>query len=303
MDSNRDEILTAKIDMSSVISQIEGTASYRGAHFEIVSKVAYLIGVSRDIFEKDSNSLMTDTYDKLDREKRARIIHNLCRLRTQMEIWFLKICKGIQQENRSMMAMPEYLPMEIFQQLDNDGVNIYVHLREPSPFLFNINSNIKSRIHNCKNLFPDWVDWNYLSDIFIMPGGTTEEGTKESAAFYYDHQSNYPYRQYINCPAADEDNGNILFNDAKFMTLLYSMNGDEFRYMHLVSDVSDKTKSDIYKFIENSEKTVFIVDCENSDPYALCAAIRNLPYRRFLFRQWGRYQRGCDKKRVFQITK
>ena len=25
-----------------------------------------------------------------------------------------------------------------------------------------------------------------------------------------------------------------------------------------------------------SEKTVFVVDCENSDPYALCAAINNL---------------------------
>ena len=190
MDYDGSNTLTAKIDMSSVASQIDGAATYRGAHYEIVSKVAYLIGVPKEIFEKDNNSLMIDIYKKLDMDKRARIIHNLCRMRTQLEIYFLKICKGIQQENRSMMAMPEYLPTKLFQQLDDDGVSIYVHLRDPSPFLFNINSNIKSRIHNCKNLFPDWVDWKYLSEVFIMPGGTTEEGTKESAAFYYEHQDN-----------------------------------------------------------------------------------------------------------------
>lgn len=40
--------------------------------------------------------------------------------------------------------------------------------------------------------------------------------------------------------------------------------------------MADRTKSNIYTFIENSEKCLFIVDCENSDPYNLCAAIRNL---------------------------
>lgn len=276
MDYESHGSLNINMDFSSIISQLEGSTSYRGAHFEIVSKVAYLIGVQKNIFEKDSNFLMIDTYNKLDMDKRARIIHHLCRLRTQLEIYFLKVCKGIQQEGRSMMSMPEYIPTESLQQLSNDGVDIYKHLHDPSPFLFNINSNIKSRINNCQNIFPDWIDWKYLSDIFVMPGGTTEEGTKESAAFYYANQSHYPFKQYINWPAAEEDAGNILYNDEKFVTLLYSMNGDEFRDLHLVSDVSDRTKSSIYKFIEKSERIVFIVDCENSDPYALCAAIRNL---------------------------
>ncbi len=43
-----------------------------------------------------------------------------------------------------------------------------------------------------------------------------------------------------------------------------------------MSDVSDRTKGNIYKFLEDSDKCIFIVDCENSDPYKLCAAIRNL---------------------------
>ncbi len=84
----------------------------------------------------------------------------------------------------------------------------------------------------------------------------------------------YPYQQYINWPAENE--GNILYCDGKFVPLLYSWNNDEFIDMSLVSDVSDKTKGNIYKFIEESDKCAFIVDCENSDPYRLCAAIRNL---------------------------
>ena len=141
-----------------------------------------------------------------------------------------------------------------------------------------INNEIRNRINNCRDIFPEWLEWKYLSDIFIMPDGNTDDGTKQAAAIYYENQSFYPYKQYINWQP--RDCGNILLNDKKFVTLLYDMNMDEFRDISRVSDVSDFTKSNIYSFIENSEKTVFIVDCENSDPYALCAAITNLDQNR-----------------------
>ena len=245
-----------------------------GEQYEIVSRVAYLIGVGKHFFEKENEPPKIEIYEKLEKEKKARIIRNLCKLRTQMEIYFLKICHAIQREGRSMMAMPEYLPTECFQALDHDGVQIYVHLKDPSPFLFHINRTIKERINNCKDLFPDWINWNYLSDIFIMPDGLTEAGTKAAAQQYYENQSFYPYKQYLNWPA--DDQGNILYCDQKFVTLLYQWNGDAFYDISKVSDVSDRTKANIYTFIDESEKCIFIVDCENSDPYNLCAAIRNL---------------------------
>lgn len=67
-----------------------------------------------------------------------------------------------------------------------------------------------------------------------------------------------------------------LYNDKKFVTLLYQWNEDVFREMDKVSDAATFTKSNIYEFINQSGKTVLLVDCENSDPYRLCAAIRNL---------------------------
>ncbi len=266
-----------EIDLSGIIPQIEGLhPEAKGAQYEIISRVAYLIGVQERIFQNEHEPPKYEIYQKLQRNKRARIIRNLCRIRTELEIHFLKICNAMQREHKSLIGVPEYLPIDCMQELKEDGVDIYRHIQgtSPSPFLFHLNEIIKSRINNCKDLFPDWLDWNYLSQIFIMPDGMTDEGTKAAASVYYENQQMYPYQQYI-CWEPQEC-GNILYNDRRFVTLLYEWNGDEFRDFSLVADVSDATKSNIYDFIEQSKKTVFIVDCENSDPYALCAAIRNL---------------------------
>ena len=43
-----------------------------------------------------------------------------------------------------------------------------------------------------------------------------------------------------------------------------------------VSDAGAYIKNSIYDFINENENTVLVVDCENSDPYKFCAALRNL---------------------------
>ena len=139
------------------------------------------------------------------------ISEKLIELRTQLERNFLKVCHGIQREYRSMLNMPEYLSSEAMKQLYDDGVDIFKNLYEPSPFLFAINLHIKSRINNCRALFPEWLKWEYLSDIFIMPGGDNEKGTIKAAKEYYGKMDFYPYRMYMNWPA--KDYGNILFCD------------------------------------------------------------------------------------------
>jgi uncharacterized LabA/DUF88 family protein len=79
---------------------------------------------------------------------------------------------------------------------------------------------------------------------------------------------------YMNWPVSED--GNILYCDRKFVTRLYGWNDDEFTDLSKVSDVSTHTKQNIYNFIESSDKTVFVVDCENSDPYRLCATLNSL---------------------------
>ncbi|OON84739.1 hypothetical protein BXO88_15830 [Oribacterium sp. C9] len=65
-----------------------------GQQYDIISKVAYLIGVPKKIFENENEPPKLEIYNRLELEKKARIIRNLCSFRTQLERSFLKICQG-----------------------------------------------------------------------------------------------------------------------------------------------------------------------------------------------------------------
>ena len=84
----------------------------------------------------------------------------------------------------------------------------------------------------------------------------------------------YPYQMYIHWSPSDQ--GNILFNDKRFVSLLYRWHNDEFTEYNKVSDAGSYIKDSIYDFIDDSQKVVIVVDCENSDPYKLSATLRRL---------------------------
>lgn len=67
-------------------------------------------------------------------------------------------------------------------------------------------------------------------------------------------------------------------NMKDYDTLLYQWHCDAFTEYSKVSDAGAFVKNNIYDFIDDSEKTVLVVDCENSDPYKLCATLKNLDY-------------------------
>ncbi len=52
---------------------------------DIVSTFAYLIGVRKSIFENPHEAPDMEIFKKLEREKAARIIRNLCIIRTSIE--------------------------------------------------------------------------------------------------------------------------------------------------------------------------------------------------------------------------
>lgn len=266
MDSN-------EINLNCGLEQI----TYKDSTYEIVSKVAYLIGVPKRIFENEHEAPKLDIYERLDLDKTARIIRHLCIIRTAIEKNFKQINELMRMEYRTILSMPEYIPPDSMNQLNSDGINfikksstkLYQHIVE-------INRLISDRINNCKKLFPLWLNWNYVKELFVMPNGLKEEGTKEAAALYYSHKLFYPYQMYINWVPQDE--GNVLYNDKKFASLLYQWNNDYFTEYSKVSDAGSYIKGSIYEFIESSEKVVVVVDCENSDPYKLCATLKNLDY-------------------------
>ena len=269
------------MDQTITVNGVEYTPdqiTYKDSTYELISKIAFLIGVPQSIFEAVREPPQLDVFTQLSKDKSARIIRNLCIIRTSIERNFRKINDVMRFEHRGLLTMPdEWIPSASMQQLNEDGI---VFMKKSSTKLFQhiieINRIISDRINNCKNLFPTWINWLYIKELFVMPDGLTEEGTKQAADTYYANRSYYPYRMYINWIPMDE--GNILYNDKKFATLLYQWHCDEFTEYNKVSDAGDYVKNNIYDFVNNSEKTVVVVDCENSDPYKLCATLRNLDY-------------------------
>lgn len=250
-------------------------AQYKDSTYDVVSKVAYLIGVPKRIFENEHEPPKLEIYEILDKDKNARIVRNLCIIRTSIERAFKHINEKMKFQYRSILSMPEHIPKEAVDQLTMDGINF---VKKSSTKLNNhiieINRILSDRVNNCKGLFPAWLNWDYIRGLIIMPNGLTEEGTKAAANTYFENLDCYPYRVYINWKP--QPRGNILYNDKKFVTVIYEMHNDYFTDYSRVSDAGSFVKSNIYDFVDDAERVVMAVDCENSDPYRLCATLRGL---------------------------
>ena len=245
--------------------------------YVLVSKVAYLAGVERRIFENEYEPPKMEYFSQMDGNPNARIIRNLSMLRTAIEQNYSELYHAMRYDLKNLDTLPALIPTECLTVLKQDGIPLVKANHKLNHYIIDINRHIANRINLCKDLFPLWLNWSYLRELFLMPDGYTESGIKRAANTYYAHKYQYPYQVYLNWSASNE--GNILYNDKKFAVLLYRWHNDYFHEFSKVSDVSSYVKGSIYEYIEGSEKAVVVVDCENSDPYKLCAVLKNLDYK------------------------
>lgn len=267
---------TTTLDYSMSYAEIDDEHfRFKDSTYAIVSKVAYLIGVPKHIFENEFEPPKIDIYNLLEQDKNARIVRNLCVIRTAIERGFKHISEKMKYQYRSILSMPEHIPEEAVRQLTADGINFYKKSSTKlNHHIIEINRLLSDRINNCKHIFPLWLNWGYIRDLVIMPNGLTEDGTREAADIYFSNLESYPYKVYINWDP--QPNGNILYNDKKFVTLLYQWHNDYFTEYSRVSDAGSFVKSNILDFVDFADKVVMAVDCENSDPYRLCATLKGL---------------------------
>ncbi len=201
-------------------------------------------------------------------------MRNLCRIRTAIEKNYGKIANEMRYNVKNLHTLPDYVPTECINELQQDGISIIKSNYKLNQYIIDINRHITNRINNCKEIFPIWIKWAYIRNLFIMPNGTSEAGIKAAGEEYNMYKNSYPYQVYINW--ASINRGNILYSDKKFVTILYEENNDYFDDMSKVTDAGNVAKSGIYRFLDRSEKCAVVVDCENSDPYKLYATLNNL---------------------------
>jgi hypothetical protein len=258
----------------------EVKSSHSNSMYTIISKVAYLIGVPQRIFELEFEPPKMEQFTQLQKDKNARIIRNLCLLRTAIEQNYSELNYQMKWDLKNLHSFPDLVPQDALTQLETDGIRIVKANCKLNQYIIDINRHITNRINNCKSLFPIWLEWEYVKNLFLMPNGLSEAGIRAAADEYYANKNRYPYHVYINW--CYRESGNILYNDEKFCTLLYEANEDVFKDRSKVTDASDSTKESVYDFLEDSNRSIIIVDCENSDPYKLYAVLNNLDQQALL---------------------
>ncbi|MCC8028695.1 MAG: hypothetical protein LIO75_02660 [Lachnospiraceae bacterium] len=241
--------------------------------YTLVSLMMYLIGVEYRHFEKH-DPLLTDSFEKYDRNQDARIIRNLCMVRTALEKHHAQIRTAFMYDLKNLSTLPELIPPEAVNGLCADGIQLQNTRPHVNNYILEINHMLSNRINSVKDMFPEWVRWDYIRPLFLLPNGFKAEGVAAAGEYYHSNRNRYPYQCFINWTR--DDCGNILSSDYKFVTLLYEQNGDSFEDKSLVSDACEQNMDNLYDFLERHEKTLIVVDCENSDPVKLAAALSSL---------------------------
>ena len=123
-----------------------------------------------------------------------------------------------------------------------------------------------------KICFPVWIKPEYLKSIFTVKCGNKKEG-KALAQNFSSKLNNYPYQMFLNFEASE---GNILFNDGKFLDLLYRKNRDKFTDSSKVNDISSMAKDAFQEFLEAADAIHIVVDCENADVFKVYSMLEGL---------------------------
>ncbi len=239
----------------------------------VVATMAYLIGLRegtwRGQYEEDCKGL----FEELEKNKEAKIIRSLCKIRTSLILHFKKTDQGLKYDGKTLYGMEWFDSNDIFF-LDGNCIKVTYSNKNATELTVILNRYISERIENCKTLFSDWVKWEYIKDLFIVPHYNVPAQHKAEFQKFMDNLQFYPFQCYIYW--TPKDFGNILYNDEKFLNVLYSMNEESFEDALKCKSADETTKTEIYNFIDRSVKTILVVDCENSDAYKLYSVLKSL---------------------------
>ena len=259
----------------------------RSLSTHIVSLTGYLLGVNAEIFGREFRMA---TFEELEKRPEAKIIRCLCTIRNSFLKNFGRISIELRNNLTDLDRLTDYFDPELFSYLYSQGIQFLRPNTKPMKYLLNVNMLINERIGKVQPLYPMWVDWSFIRKLFQMPKGGNEKDVSRAIDTYRDNYNNYPYHCYLNWPVYDVrayieepemelnpvPGGNILLNDRKFLILLYRVNGAEFSEWKYVTDISADVQDDLGAFLEDCRRIILVVDCENSDPYKLCAVLKGL---------------------------
>ena len=273
------EIPQAPTDRQRAARLRDAHNEYRNPTHLIVSTIAYLIGVDRKHFENPNEPPLLSIFEQLDQSKDNRILRELCMLRTALEQNYMAIVRAFRSGLNNIDTLPELIPSDVVKSLIDQGIRLYRGKPDIDAYIVFTNIEISNRISKAACLFPEWLKWNYVKPIFLMPSGTKIEGIKAAGALYNSDRDRYPYKCWLNWDAVSSgtvNRGNILYNDEKFVTLLYERHEERLENLSLVRDAGNRTMRNLSALLDKCTKCMIAVDCENSDAIKMAAALSSL---------------------------
>lgn len=206
-------------------------------------------------------------------DKAATIIRYLSKVRTIILNNFLAIDNEMRY-NLSKLERMSYFDTAEINQLTKWGIDLVQPNYRSDKYILHITKLMDENIDNCKNLFPEIVEFDYIRSLFVVPKYTQKGVLIDEYNKFKGNKGLYPFQVYMYWEP--EECGNILYNDSKFLGIIYKQHGKVFYESYKYKDASDNTKMNISRFIAESECVVMVVDCENSDPYKLYGILKNM---------------------------
>ncbi|MBP3239953.1 MAG: NYN domain-containing protein [Oribacterium sp.] len=239
---------------------------------EVVTTVTYMIGVRMSAL-KASYPECADLIEKLHADKDATTIRYLCKLRTVLMQKFKKTDDLMRFQLKNLNSIVWY-DQENIKQLEKWGIPIISANSRSDKYMQEFTRLINENIDKCSHLFYDWLNWEYIRDLFFVPKYNKPGVMIEEFNKYMSNIGVYPFQMYIHWQPADV--GSIVYSDRKFLKFIYGQHNDYFSDYTKYRDADNETRNNIYDFIGSSERSAIAVDCENSNPYKLYSVLRGL---------------------------
>ena len=150
---------------------------------EIVTTIGYMIGVKKNILEQCFGEEYHELLQTLYVNKETSIIRYLCKLRTTLMQKFKKTDDEMRFNLKNLNSM-DFYDQDNIKQLEKWGFEIIKPNYRSEKYMLDLAGLISANIDNCFELFPDWVNWNYIKDLFVIPQYTKKGVLKSEFNIY-----------------------------------------------------------------------------------------------------------------------
>lgn len=267
--------------------------NYENYRTEIVSLIGYLIGVKNEILSTEAARFKPEYISKYEMDDNLKTIRNLSIIRMNLILNTKEIMIRL-QELIPLDQMTDLISLDALQFLRNKEIEVIKVNATVNELIAYVNQYLLENIERIKAYIPNWIQWEYIRNLFLMPGCYAGSNgsflssmvnkkkiirmiNKEKTTYFL-NKAFYPYGVYFYWPEAKmkPHYGNLLFNDEKFLKILYTQYDATFKANQYVIDATVETKDQVYNFLDEATNVCVLVDCENVDPYCFASVFMNL---------------------------